>query len=521
MLAANRAHKHLPLLIGIAATLVCALLNVIRNHGGLDPRHFELGGEYFHIATALKAGRGFADPFGADTGATGWMPPGFVWLLRTVCGLTETEPNTLYSALFIPALITLKCIAFGVGTALSWGIVKTWRAPRSYLFAFGASWITLVAWAHWEPVTASMHDGWWVALLVTLCLHGIVSLRTGRTPASLVVGLCLAALSSPVLYLATFLPLGIRALVLTRKSPRAGWRLGVRPVLPAALLSLACAGAWTLRVHSATGIWAPVKTNAGFELWQSLERTAHGVPTHSTFAFHPVNSPALRSEYAQRGEKAFVEHYRDLALKSLAEHPGKFVGHVLQRASNALIRMRHEKDTITLSGPLDRSVAEELIRARQLLPGLRRDEWRFLFVNQSDQERRRTLAPLSQSARDILITAWDRQDDLEASKPWWVAFGLREIALSGLVTLAWIIALRLAPPRLARRLLPALLLYAAILAPYILISHYNRYQELLIGLQLIAVTAAAGALLERWINAPPAPHDPTRSSPGPDLARIP
>ena len=34
-----------------------------------------LGAEYLNIAQALRAGRGYADPFRAETGPTAWMPP--------------------------------------------------------------------------------------------------------------------------------------------------------------------------------------------------------------------------------------------------------------------------------------------------------------------------------------------------------------------------------------------------------------------------------------------------------------
>src|SRR5690349_15212660 len=35
----------------------------------------ELGGEYVQIARALVSGRGFANPFGRETGPTAWQPP--------------------------------------------------------------------------------------------------------------------------------------------------------------------------------------------------------------------------------------------------------------------------------------------------------------------------------------------------------------------------------------------------------------------------------------------------------------
>ncbi len=44
-----------------------------------------LGWEYGYIAAALVEGRGFADPFGAGTGATAWMPPLLAFSFLSTC----------------------------------------------------------------------------------------------------------------------------------------------------------------------------------------------------------------------------------------------------------------------------------------------------------------------------------------------------------------------------------------------------------------------------------------------------
>ena len=110
-----------PLLVALLVTLGCVGMNLVRNHAGLHPRHLELGGEYFHIATALKEGRGFADPFVAGTGATGWMPPGFTFLLWAA-NLVSPAEGKPYSDAFLPLLIGLKCFANGICAALLWAL---------------------------------------------------------------------------------------------------------------------------------------------------------------------------------------------------------------------------------------------------------------------------------------------------------------------------------------------------------------------------------------------------------------
>src|SRR5579884_3227308 len=45
----------------------------VRGVNANDNRH--LGAEYFNIARSLRAGEGFANPFGEKTGPTAWMPP--------------------------------------------------------------------------------------------------------------------------------------------------------------------------------------------------------------------------------------------------------------------------------------------------------------------------------------------------------------------------------------------------------------------------------------------------------------
>src|SRR5437899_707158 len=65
----SRRSRWVPL---VAALVLAAGIIAAALHGKLTAN---LHGEYFNIARALFAGRGFADPFGAPTGPTAWQAP--------------------------------------------------------------------------------------------------------------------------------------------------------------------------------------------------------------------------------------------------------------------------------------------------------------------------------------------------------------------------------------------------------------------------------------------------------------
>src|SRR5262249_11982433 len=69
-------------------------------------RNAELGTECFNIAQALRAGRGFADPFQQPTGPTAWMPPllpGILAGLLWVCDGDRDAVTTV--AIFLQAVV--------------------------------------------------------------------------------------------------------------------------------------------------------------------------------------------------------------------------------------------------------------------------------------------------------------------------------------------------------------------------------------------------------------------------------
>src|SRR6266568_3702060 len=53
-----------------------------------DQDHFSFGYEMGRIGRAIAVGRGFADPFGGQTGPTAWEPPLYPYLIAVIFKLT-------------------------------------------------------------------------------------------------------------------------------------------------------------------------------------------------------------------------------------------------------------------------------------------------------------------------------------------------------------------------------------------------------------------------------------------------
>ena len=60
-----------------------------------------LGAEYYFIAEALVAGKGFSDPFQVDSGPTAWMPPLYTFLLAVLIFIFKLKPVVTCVIIFL------------------------------------------------------------------------------------------------------------------------------------------------------------------------------------------------------------------------------------------------------------------------------------------------------------------------------------------------------------------------------------------------------------------------------------
>ncbi len=125
-----------------------------------------LGAEYFNIAVALAAGKGFANPFGEETGPTAWMAP----VLPTILA------GLLWAAADNHIVVTGFFIVFQVSILIGTGILVLTLA-REATSRLG-TWATAVIYLIWVADDFYMwfqrtHDYWLILLAVDILVAGL------------------------------------------------------------------------------------------------------------------------------------------------------------------------------------------------------------------------------------------------------------------------------------------------------------------------------------------------------------
>jgi hypothetical protein len=282
-----------------------------------------LESEYFNIAQAMVAGRGFADAMGGPTGPTAWMPPVLPLLEAALLRAANGDHDAVVAGLVVLHVGTL------IGTVF---LVFGLAAPTTRRLGTGAA-AALLALAllyhayYWFQLA---HDCWLPLLLLDMLLAGLCWLRPFDSWQRAAVwglfgGLC--TLAHPVIALVW----GILSLTL---GSRRRWS---RPAL-----ALLCAGMalvpWTVRNYVVFGRLIPVKANLAYELYQSQCLQPDGLLQATMHQLHPANvHSAEHREYVALGEVAYLERKWQQFADALRAAPGDFPDRVASRFLGATL----------------------------------------------------------------------------------------------------------------------------------------------------------------------------------------
>jgi hypothetical protein len=276
-----------------------------------------LAAEYYSIAGALAAGRGFADPFREPTGPTAWMPPIFVWLLAGLRWVANDNTQIVIAMLVVLQDLTL----------ITTGLLILALARQST----GAVGIAAVLFAaalcySFRLCFQFTHDCWIVLLALDLLVAGMVWLRPFESSCGKAalwgIGGGVFALVSPVIGFAW----GVLAIT-------TGWRQGRRMRLAVAVaMSIATIAPWVLRNYLALGRLIPIKSNLAFELYQSQCVASDGILHAQVFRTHPYNVDGEeRAEYRTLGEMGYVDRKWELFREAVQANPLDFTERVANR----------------------------------------------------------------------------------------------------------------------------------------------------------------------------------------------
>ncbi len=299
-----------------------------------------LGAESYSIAKSILDGDGFSSPFRDPSGPTVWVPPVLPGLLTLALRFSnESRIATAY----VFHIVTIATAVLSV-----WLQVSVARDLKLPLLGYLAVLCGLII--HFFFFFQQTHD----VFLVTLCLSGIwvgvVTLwkRSNRQRIGLW-GLFggFVFLSSPVaggVWLAMTLLLSVRSL-----APLAGSPVPVSQIATAIAICTVTIFPWMLRSRLVLGRWVPIKSNAGFELWQSQFMDDDGVLDHKTLIQHPYTYPnRLREDYIRQGESRFIKQKQQTAIASIVRDPGEFGARVWRRFLASTLHFQPQRADRTL-----------------------------------------------------------------------------------------------------------------------------------------------------------------------------
>ena len=283
-----------------------------------DEDYFSFGYEMGRIGRAIATGRGFADPFGAQTGSTAWEPPLYPYLIALVFKLTGVYShasafilltiNSIFSALTcIPIfLISRKCFSEKVAVWSSWA----WALLPPVMY-----WC--VRWV-WETSLA--------ALLLTLLFWLILEMEelSGALPwvgFGVLWGVAVLTNTS----LVTFLPAS--GLWVWYRRHKQGKR-SLLGVLLATLFFAATVSPWLVRNYEVFGKFIFIRDNFGAEL-----RLGNGPGADGTWMsyLHPTQSVLAMQQYEQMGETRYIAERRREAIEFIRADYARFAKLSLKR----------------------------------------------------------------------------------------------------------------------------------------------------------------------------------------------
>jgi len=285
-----------------------------------------LGAEYYFIAQALAAGKGFSDPFQVETGPTAWMPPLYPFVLALLIKLFH---STLSVACIIVFLKNLVLVAAGL---VIYGIAQ--KTARTMKASCAVAVYLVLLLNDFRSFFQITHDTWLVLLFITTIFPLAVFLRKhGSTPTTaLIWGLVggLSMLASPVVgvvWCALWL-----AVLVTKKN--------VSMQIVSLSVFLLLFSPWVIRNYAVFGKFIVMKSNLFFDAYfVNYELGKDGLIDGPTFLEkHPVWQAQEDPEapYRKQGEARFLETYKQKFFDALARDPYTYLRNIKNRLMAAL-----------------------------------------------------------------------------------------------------------------------------------------------------------------------------------------
>jgi hypothetical protein len=483
--------------VGFFTSLVLLIISTFMKEIIPHSSNLYYGYEYGAVGGALAQGRGFSDPFSIGSGVTAWVSPLLPAIIGSVFYITNFNITGTYWILH-----SIKILSLGFGTGLMGSVLQKSNhgfAPVFYL------WMGILYYLNSQELLPLYHDEWLIFLVISLAFWAWHHRASLSGQIVLVASLSAAALSNPILWGALFMVM----LIFYKKTGEYNGESGKgglkkqkvffdrNPFWIAVSVSFLLILGWSARNWIQLGILAPIKSNSGYEIFQAQVTSRTGVLDYSIFAKHPITFTSKEHKaYAELGETAFIRTRNSMAIYRIWSDPADFCRRVARRFINTFLFTVTPVNIARVDSKINTTDLERLRSAGFVADRNRKNIWLDLDDPDRDREIVKVLPSLGLANPQLALDDWRF---LSAGYyRYRLSWGhlLRGCLIGGMPWVALLITILMGRrSELAPDIKWASLFLLFYLMPYVLISHYLRYQLPLMGMQAILLTAGTIALL--------------------------
>jgi len=286
-------------------------------HRGFEngPYAFEAG----RVAQSIALGHGFSSPLATVlTGPTAWLCPIFPYLMAGVFRIWGT-----FTFKSLAVIQILNCI---FASLTIFPIYATAKRSFGMSIALLASWLWVFLPSAINRPVEDIWDTTLTALLFALIFWATLAVREKQN-VSAWAGYgalwALGALTNAAVI--SVFPFFLCWLVWD------AWKTSARP---ARLIGVAFFAfvlmlvPWTFRNYRVFGVWIPLRSNFGLELWLGNNPAGNEV---NSFSLHPFLNPVEGQQFKQLGEIAYMAAKHHEAITFIHSHPGTTLRFILRR----------------------------------------------------------------------------------------------------------------------------------------------------------------------------------------------
>lgn len=285
-----------------------------------------LGSEYYAIAEALVAGKGFSNPFRVDTGPTAWMPPLYPFILAALISVLPSKPFVAIAVIFIKNIVLILTGLFLYEIAKKTRL----RVRAGYVLIVYCLWLL----CNFRWFFQLTHDEWLLLFLMNIVFAGAVFLRRRSlsVPNAVAWGVLggLVILASPIAGL-VWITLSLANIARNNNAGK---------IFAAFIIMGIISSPWVIRNYLVFDRIILMKSNFYFDIYHNnqtqdgIVHDSHEVRNHPFFTV-PQDPASL---YRRVGEMQFVDAYKEKFLQDIRQHPDKYLTHIKNRLLAALIR---------------------------------------------------------------------------------------------------------------------------------------------------------------------------------------